>query len=101
MPYTVLVTGGGGYIASHTIIELLQGGHEVIAVDNFVNAVRGNDAMPESLQRVQKITGKKITFYTADLTEKDALKPIFQKVFFMLFIVYLKFYCTFKCSIII
>ena len=53
----VLVTGGAGYIGSHTCVELLNAGHEVVVVDNFCNSQK------ESIYRVEKITGKSVTFY--------------------------------------
>ncbi len=69
----VLVTGGAGYIGSHTIVELLNSGHEVIAFDNFYNS------KPESLNRVKKITGKDFKFYEADMLDKAALTKIFDE----------------------
>jgi len=67
----ILVTGGAGYIGSHTIIELLTNGHEVVVVDNLVNSSR------ESLKRVEEITGKTIPFYELDLRDKPALEHVF------------------------
>lgn len=67
----ILVTGGAGYIGSHTCIELLEQGHEVIVVDNLCNSSR------VSLDRVETITGKKVTFYEADLLDRKALEEIF------------------------
>ena len=67
----ILVTGGAGYIGSHTCIELLEQGHEVVVVDNLCNSSR------VSLERVEAITGKTVTFYEADLLDKDALDEIF------------------------
>lgn len=76
---TIFVTGGAGYIASHCIVELLQDGYEVIAVDNFVNSVDENgDAI--SLKRVREITGKSVTFYKCDLIDIEKLDSIFSKV---------------------
>lgn len=69
----VLVTGGAGYIASHTNVVLLEAGNEVVAVDNLVNASK------ESVKRVEKITGKKVAFYKADVRDKDGLRKIFKK----------------------
>lgn len=69
----ILVTGGAGYIGSHTCIELLNAGHEVVVVDNLSNSCR------EALSRVEKITGKKVTFYEADLLDREAMEEIFSK----------------------
>lgn len=69
----VLVTGGAGYIASHTNVVLLEAGNEVVAVDNLVNASE------ESVKRVEKIAGKKVSFYKADVRDKEALREIFRK----------------------
>ena len=67
----ILVTGGAGYIGSHTCVELLNGGHEVVVVDNLCNASR------DSLNRVVKITGKKLKFYNADVRNACAMDKIF------------------------
>ena len=69
----ILVTGGAGYIGSHTCVELLNSGYEVIVVDNFSNS------KPESLKRVQKITGKHLKFYEVDILEKVALEKVFSE----------------------
>jgi UDP-glucose 4-epimerase len=68
---TVLVTGGAGYIGSHTVLELLNDDHEVIVIDNLSNS------NIEALNRVQKITGKGLKFYEEDLLNKKALENIF------------------------
>jgi UDP-glucose 4-epimerase len=68
----VLVTGGTGYIGSHTCVELLQAGQEIIVVDNLVNSKE------ESLKRVQDLTGKSLKFYQADLLDEAALTEIFK-----------------------
>ncbi len=68
---TVLVTGGAGYIGSHTCVELLQRGMDVIVVDNLVNS------NAKSISRVEEITGKKMTFYQADVCNQEALEHIF------------------------
>ena len=69
----ILVTGGAGFIASHTNVELLNVGYEVVAVDNLVNSSR------ESIVRTEKLTGKKITFYEEDLCNREGLEAIFAK----------------------
>ncbi len=69
----ILVTGGAGYIGSHTCVELLEAGYEVVALDNLCNSCR------ESLKRVGGITGKEIPFYEADIRDKAALRDIFAK----------------------
>lgn len=69
----ILVTGGAGYIGSHTCLELLQAGYEVIVVDNLSNSKE------ESLKRVQELTGKTLELYKVDLLDKDALKAVFDK----------------------
>jgi len=69
----ILVTGGAGYIGSHTCVELLNAGYEVIVVDNLINSSE------KALERVKEITGKKLTFYKADLLDKKALDNIFEK----------------------
>lgn len=69
----ILVTGGAGYIGSHTCVELLNLGYEVVVVDNLCNSSE------ESLKRVEQITGKKPIFYQADLLDKEALEQIFAK----------------------
>lgn len=68
---TILVTGGAGYIGSHTCVELLQGGYDVVVVDNLVNSSR------ESLARVEQITGKAVAFYEADARDEAALQRVF------------------------
>ena len=69
---TILVTGGAGYIGSHTCVELLNAGYDVVVVDNLCNSCR------ESLNRVEEITGKKLTFYEVDLLDEPALDSVFQ-----------------------
>ena len=78
----ILVTGGGGYVGSHCVLELLNAGYEVIALDNFVNAVRdpsGSSDYPESLVRVQKLSGKTCTFHEVDLLDKPAISAVFSQ----------------------
>ncbi len=69
----VLVTGGAGYIGSHTCVELLQAGYEIAVVDNFDNS------KPEAVNRVRELTGKSFSFYEADVRNKEALRKIFEK----------------------
>ncbi len=70
---TILVTGGAGYIGSHTIVELIKAGHSVVVVDNLSNSSR------ISIERVEKITGTSITFYEADIRDKETLNAILDK----------------------
>ncbi|XP_021951736.1 UDP-glucose 4-epimerase isoform X1 [Folsomia candida] len=74
---TVFVTGGAGYIGSHCCVELLNAGFNVVAIDNFTNCVETADHKAPALTRVEKITGKPVTFYKADLLDGDRLKKIF------------------------
>ncbi len=67
----ILVTGGAGYIGSHTCIELLNAGYDVVVIDNLCNSSR------ESLVRVEEITGKKLTFYEVDLLDQEGVKRVF------------------------
>ncbi|XP_053694230.1 UDP-glucose 4-epimerase-like isoform X2 [Sabethes cyaneus] len=75
---TVLVTGGAGYIGSHTVVSLLEAGYSVVALDNFTNSVNSAKNESVALQRVEEITGKQITFYRCDLLDKDAVNAIFK-----------------------
>ncbi len=70
---SILVTGGAGFIGSHTCVELLNAGYDVVVVDNLYNASK------KALDRVEQITGKKVTFYEADILDRDALNAIFDK----------------------
>ena len=76
----VLVTGGTGYIGSHTIIELVNSGHSVVAIDNLSNSSQ------ESLRRVEKIVDQKIPFYKVDIRDRKALEKVFAQ-------------CSFDCCI--
>ncbi len=68
----ILLTGGAGYIGSHTIIELDKAGHSVVVVDNLVNS------KVEALKRVEKIIGKEVPFYKADVRDREAMDKIFK-----------------------
>jgi UDP-glucose 4-epimerase len=69
----LLVTGGAGYIGSHTCLELLESGHQVTVVDNLSNSSK------ESLRRVQELTGKSLTFHEVNLLDRDSLIKVFQQ----------------------
>ena len=69
----ILVTGGTGYIGSHTVVELLNNGYDVVIVDNYVNS------KPEVLNRIKRITGKAPRFYEVDVCDYEKLKAVFQK----------------------
>lgn len=68
----ILVTGGAGYIGSHTCVELLNAGYDVIIVDNYSNS------KPEVLKRIKEITGRDLKFYEVDLLDKEALEEVFR-----------------------
>ncbi|MBQ4275961.1 MAG: SDR family NAD(P)-dependent oxidoreductase, partial [Lachnospiraceae bacterium] len=68
---SILVTGGTGYIGSHTVVELLNAGYEIVVVDNLCNSSK------KCLDRVKEITGKTVSFYEADIRDEDALRKIF------------------------
>ena len=70
---TVLVTGGAGYIGSHTCVELLEQGMDVVVIDNLVNS------SAKSLERVEQITGKRLAFYQEDVRDRAALDRIFER----------------------
>jgi UDP-glucose 4-epimerase len=67
----ILVTGGAGYIGSHTCLELLEAGHEVTVLDNLCNASR------EGLRRVEELTGKVVDFHQVDLLDYDGVDQVF------------------------
>ena len=68
----ILVTGGAGYIGSHTCVELLESGYDVVVVDNLCNSSE------ESLRRVEQITGKQVTFYKLDIADRAGMETVFQ-----------------------
>lgn len=72
----ILVTGGTGYIASHTVVELLNAGHDVVVIDNLSNS----NAL--SLSRVAEITGKQVDFYKIDIRDFDAIDSLMDKYYF-------------------
>ena len=69
---TILVTGGAGYIGSHTVLELLNKGYNVVVMDNLCNSSK------ESLRRVEELTGKKVTFYETDIRDAEGTDKIFK-----------------------
>ena len=69
---SILVTGGAGYIGSHTCIELLNAGYEIVVVDNFYNSKR------ESLNRIAELSGKEFAFYECDIRDAEGLDKIFK-----------------------
>ena len=69
----ILVTGGTGYIGSHTCVELLNEGYEVVVFDNLYNS------KIDVVDKIEKITGKKITFYKADMLDKESMRPVFEE----------------------
>ena len=70
---TILVTGGAGYIGSHTCVELLDAGYQIVVVDNLCNSSK------ESLKRVEQITGKPVKFYEADIADREMMNRVFEE----------------------
>ncbi len=70
---TILITGGAGYIGSHTVLALLERGADVVVIDNLCNS------SPESLRQVEKLTGKSVKFYQGDILDLNLLNKIFQE----------------------
>lgn len=83
MAEKVLVTGGAGYIGSHTVLELLEAGYLPVVIDNFHNAFRGGGSLPESLRRVQELAGRSVEFEEMDILDQGALQCLFKKHSFM------------------
>lgn len=73
MSATILVTGGAGYIGSHTCVELLESGYQVVVLDNLCNS------SPEALRRVEEITGKSVTFVEGDVRDRNSLQQLFSQ----------------------
>ena len=67
----ILLTGGAGYIGSHTLVQLDKAGHSVVVVDNFMNS------QPEAIRRVEKIIGKEVPFVEADIRDRAAKDKVF------------------------
>lgn len=70
---SILVTGGAGFIGSHTCVELLNIGEEIVVVDNFINS------KPQAIERIKQITNKDFKFYLADLLDRDAMEKVFNE----------------------
>ena len=70
---SILVTGGAGYIGSHTVVELLNSGREVVVIDNFSNS------KPEVLENIKKITGKDFKFYKINYLDREELEKVFEE----------------------
>ena len=70
---SILVTGGAGYIGSHTVVELLNSGREVVIIDNFSNSKK------EMLEKIKKITNKEFKFYEVNYLDRKALEKVFEE----------------------
>lgn len=70
---SILVTGGAGFIGSHTVVELMNAGYDVVIVDNLINASE------KSIERIEQIVGKKVKFYKVDINDRDGLNEVFDK----------------------
>ena len=70
---SILVTGGAGFIGSHTCVELLDAGEDIIIVDNFINS------KPEVLNKIKKVTNKDFKFYEVDILDKENLEKVFEE----------------------
>ena len=91
----ILVTGGAGYIGSHTCIELIEQGHEVVVVDNLINSA------VEAISRIEEITGKSVAFIEGDVRDESVLCDIFNQFKFGLFLIisYNRTNCCFASGI--
>ena len=69
----ILVTGGAGFIGSHTVVSLVENGHEVTILDNLVNS------SPIAVKRVEEIVGRKIPFYECDIRDREGLERVFSE----------------------
>lgn len=69
----ILITGGAGYIGSHTAVELLEAGYEIVIVDNYANS------HPEAIRRITEITGRTFPFYELDLLDSEGLDDVFAR----------------------
>ena len=69
----ILITGGAGYIGSHTAVELLNAGYEIVIIDNFYNS------NPKAIKNIKKITGKNFEFYEGDVCDKILLQKLFSE----------------------
>ena len=69
----VLVTGGAGYIGSHTCVELLNSGRDIVVIDNFYNS------KPKAIEAIKKITGKDFKFYEMDYLDREKLEKVFEE----------------------
>uniref|UniRef100_A0AAR2JK94 UDP-glucose 4-epimerase n=1 Tax=Pygocentrus nattereri TaxID=42514 RepID=A0AAR2JK94_PYGNA len=79
MAQKVLVTGGGGYIGSHCVVELIEAGYHPVVIDDFSNAVQGEGNVPESLRRIEKFMDTKVEFSELNLLDKPGLEKIFKQ----------------------
>ena len=70
---SILITGGTGYIGSHTVVELLNNNEKVVVVDNFINS------SPEVIDKIKQITGKEFKFYEVDILNEEKLEQVFKE----------------------
>ena len=82
----ILVTGGAGFIGSHTVVSLIENGHDVAIVDNLVNS------SPIAVKRVESIVGKKIPFYECDIRDREGLEKVFSDNTFDAVILFLELF---------